>query len=248
MKNSLLIALMGFTLFVAGCGQPPSGGTTAGTTTGTTTTTTTSSTTPSATPSDTTAAPAGEVVTLTEVNIQYTVPPGWKKVQPDGKLLSSPNDDLAIVFLPTEGENVDAVLKGIGEELGKTLQKVEVKDQKSEKNANGLEVHEVNGTAEDKGKPVAWSVYVAQVEGSKPLVVLEYGAADAYEKNKDSYQALDDSFKPVEGGAATTGGAATGGSEPGDASPDATDASPDATDASPDGDASASPDSSDTDQ
>lgn len=229
MKNSLLIALMGFTLFVAGCGQPPSGGGTTGTTTTTssTTTTTDKSMTPSATATE--SGGTSETVTMTEVNIQYTLPAGWKK-DADGNLTTE-NEDLAVFFVPTEAENVEAAGKAIGEELGKVLQNVKVDRESSEKNASGLEMQSIEGTAEHEGKPVRWSVDIMQSNGAKPLIVLEFAEADAYEKHQKDYGEFANSFAPIQGAGDMTpsdnGSPDENGGEPGDDA-SSSDASPDA--------------------
>lgn len=121
--------------------------------------------------------------------ITFDLPAGWKAEQDGEQLTVSPaGGGVAVVFWMTEQDNFDAVMKALGEELGKQLKNLKFDGEPKEEPHNGMHHVAVSGSGEVEGHEVLFSADVLQAK--KPLIVLTFGSAENLQKHSAEYSKL----------------------------------------------------------
>ena len=155
------------------------------------------SATPAASGSPAAAGGKGELVTFETAGMSYEIPAGWKKVKEDGTVITSADEKMVAVFIEPEQNDIDEILKNIGKEIDKVVKDAKVEGEDSSHEINGMHSRSVSGTGKIEGKDAEWSVEVIGVK--KPLIVVEFAEKGAFEANKATYEAFENSFRPAEG-------------------------------------------------
>lgn len=165
----------------------------------------------------------GNTVKFPEAGVQFTVPAGWTTSSEGGNVsITSPDNQIAAMFFFPPQEEAKATAEAMGELVDEMLDNVKPDPEPRTGEMAGMQWVTVTGTGELEGTPVNWGVDMVQAR--KPVVVFYLGEAAAWEANKATLEAFDESFLPLEGDGAAggdEGGAdASGGDEAaGDASP-----------------------------
>jgi hypothetical protein len=129
--------------------------------------------------------------------IKFTLPAGWK-AKPDGEVItvSSPDDALQMVFWVPEEDTLDAAVKDLDNELGKTIKNIKTTGKETKDTHNGMPHYSVSGTGEVEGTTIEWSVDV--LAAKKVVIILSFAAPGAWEKHSNSAAKFIDSIKKID--------------------------------------------------
>ena len=138
-----------------------------------------------------------EVYRHEAAGIKFTLPAGWK-AKPDGEVItvSSPDDALQMVFWVPEEDTLDAAVKDLDNELGKTIKNIKTTGKETKDTHNGMPHYSVSGTGEVEGTTIEWSVDV--LAAKKVVIILSFAAPGAWEKHSNSAAKFIDSIKKID--------------------------------------------------
>jgi len=129
--------------------------------------------------------------------IKFTLPPGWK-AKPDGEVItvSTPDDALQMVFWVPEEDTLDAAVKDLDNELGKTIKNIKTTGKENKDTHNGMPHYSVSGTGEVEGTTIEWSVDI--LAAKKIVIILSFAAPGAWEKHSNSSAKFIDSIRKID--------------------------------------------------
>jgi hypothetical protein len=129
--------------------------------------------------------------------IKFTLPAGWK-AKPDGEVItvSTADDALQMVFWVPEEDTLDAAVKDLDNELGKTIKNIKTTGKEARDTHNGMPHYSVSGTGEVEGTTIEWSVDV--LAAKKVVIILSFAAPGAWEKHSNSASKFIDSIKKID--------------------------------------------------
>ena len=138
-----------------------------------------------------------EVYRHEAAGIKFTLPAGWK-AKPEGEVItvSSPDDALQMVFWVPEEDTLDAAVKDLDNELGKTIKNIKTTGKETKDTHNGMPHYSVSGTGEVEGTTIEWSVDV--LAAKKVVIILSFAAPGAWEKHSNSAAKFIDSIKKID--------------------------------------------------
>jgi len=138
-----------------------------------------------------------EVYRHEAAGIKFTLPTGWK-AKPDGEVItvSSPDDALQMVFWVPEEDTLDAAVKDLDNEIGKTIKNIKTTGKEAKDTHNGMPHYSVSGTGEVEGTTIEWSVDV--LAAKKVVIILSFAAPGAWEKHSNSAAKFIDSIKKID--------------------------------------------------
>lgn len=137
-------------------------------------------------------------LTHSPAQVEITVPDTWKSSQDgDTMTLTSPDEEMAVVFNVLEADQADKALETMDKELEKAIGEItwENDGKFSEESINGMTTYMWNG----KAKGGAMSVDCLQIDtpSEKSLVVYWFGTADAEKKFDADIQTIVKGLKPL---------------------------------------------------
>jgi len=129
--------------------------------------------------------------------IKFTLPAGWK-AKPDGEVItvSTADDALQMVFWVPEEDTLDAAVKDLDNELGKTIKNIKTTGKEARDTHNGMPHYSVSGTGDVEGTTIEWSVDV--LAAKKVVIILSFAAPGAWEKHSSSASKFIDSIKKID--------------------------------------------------
>ena len=132
-----------------------------------------------------------------EAGVEFTLPKGWK-AKPDGEVITvSPADDsLQMVFWVPDEDTFDAAVKGLDNELGKTVKNVKITDKGTADKHNGMSHFSEGGTGVVNGATIEWSVDV--LAAKKVVIILTFAAPGIAEKHAEEAAQFITSIKRTE--------------------------------------------------
>ncbi len=138
-----------------------------------------------------------EVYRHEAAGIKFTLPPGWK-AKPDGEVItvSTPDDALQMVFWVPEEDTLDAAVKDLDNELGKTIKNIKTTGKENKDTHNGMPHYSVSGTGEVEGTTIEWSVDI--LAAKKIVIILSFAAPGAWEKHSNSSAKFIDSIRKID--------------------------------------------------
>ncbi|MEK6335417.1 MAG: hypothetical protein AABM67_10745 [Acidobacteriota bacterium] len=133
----------------------------------------------------------------TGAGVKFVLPAGWK-AKPDGEVItvSTPDDALQMVFWVPEEETLDAAVKDLDSELGKTIKNIKMSGKGTRDTHNGMAHYSVDGTGEVDGTTIEWSVDV--LAARKIVIILSFAAPGAWEKHSDDASKFIGSIRRIE--------------------------------------------------
>lgn len=136
----------------------------------------------------------GTVYTHAAGGIQFTAPANWK-AEPDGDVLTltSPNEELSMVFFVSNKKDFAAATEGIADELDKIIKNVKFDTEGEVQEINGLESFVINGTGTIEGVAIEWDLTV--INAKKPTIVVTFATKAAIQKYFNQYVELLKSIK-----------------------------------------------------
>jgi len=131
-----------------------------------------------------------------EAGVQFELPRGWK-AKPDGEVItvSTADDSLQMVFWVPDEDTLDAAVKDLDTELGKTVQKIKTTDKGTSDTHNGMPHFSEGGTGEVNGTTIEWSVDV--LAAKKVVIILTFAAPGIAEKHADEALKFITSIKKI---------------------------------------------------
>ena len=138
-----------------------------------------------------------EVYRHTGAGVKFVLPAGWK-AKPDGEVItvSTADDALQMVFWVPEEDTLDAAVKDLGNELGKTIKSVKITGKETRDTHNGMQHYSVDGTGEVDGTTIEWSVDV--LAARKIVIILSFAAPGAWEKHSNAASKFIDSIRKID--------------------------------------------------
>ncbi len=129
--------------------------------------------------------------------VKFTLPAGWK-AKPDGEVItvSTADDALQMVFWVPEEDTLDAAVKDLDSELGKTIKNIKTTGKETKDTHNGMPHYSVSGTGEVEGTTIEWSVDV--LAAKKVVLILSFAAPGAWEKHANSAAKFIDSIRKID--------------------------------------------------
>jgi len=133
----------------------------------------------------------------TSAGVKFVLPKGWK-AKPDGEVItvSTADDALQMVFWVPEEDTLDAAVKDLDKELGKTIKNVKMNGKGNRDTHNGMPHFSVDGTGEVEGTTIEWSVDV--LAAKKIVIILSFAAPGAWENHANSAAKFIDSIRRIE--------------------------------------------------
>ena len=129
--------------------------------------------------------------------VKFVLPKGWK-AKPDGEVItvSTADDALQMVFWVPEEDTLDAAVKDLDRELGKTIKNIKMTSKGNKDTHNGMPHYSVDGTGEVGGTTIEWSVDV--LAAKKIVLILSFAAPGAWENHANSAAKFIDSIRRIE--------------------------------------------------
>src|SRR6267142_4375893 len=139
----------------------------------------------------------GQTFSHKAAGVQFELPKGWK-AKPDGEVVtvSTPDDSLQMVFWVPEEDTLEAAVKDLGNELGKTIKNIKTTGKEARDTHNGMPHYSASGTGEVEGTTIEWSVDV--LAAKKVVIILSFAAPGAWEKHSNSAAKFIDSIKKID--------------------------------------------------
>jgi hypothetical protein len=128
--------------------------------------------------------------------VKFVLPKGWK-AKPDGEVItvSTSDDALQMVFWVPEEDTLDAAVKDLDNELGKTIKNIKTTGKETRDTHNGMPHYSVSGTGEVDGTTIEWSVDV--LAARKIVIILSFAAPGAWEQHADGAAKFIDSIRRI---------------------------------------------------
>jgi hypothetical protein len=144
-----------------------------------------------------TVAQENEVYRHEAAGIKFTLPAGWK-AKPDGEVItvSTADDALQMVFWVPEEETLEAAVKDLGNELGKTIKNIKTTGKEARDTHNGMPHYSTSGTGEVEGTTIEWSVDV--LAAKKVVIILTFAAPGAWQTHSNSTAKFIDSIRKID--------------------------------------------------
>ena len=138
-----------------------------------------------------------EVFRHEAAGIKFTLPAGWK-AKPDGEVItvSTADDALQMVFWVPEEDTLEAAVKDLSNELGKTIKNIKTTGKETTDTHNGMPHYSASGTGEVEGTTIEWSVDV--LAAKKVVIILSFAAPGAWEKHSNSAAKFIDSIRKID--------------------------------------------------
>jgi hypothetical protein len=138
-----------------------------------------------------------DVYRHTAAGVKFVLPKGWK-AKPDGEVItvSTADDALQMVFWVPEEDTLDAAVKDLDRELGKTIKNIKINGKGNRDTHNGMAHYSVDGTGEVEGTTIEWSVDV--LAAKKIVLILSFAAPGAWENHANDAAKFIDSIRRIE--------------------------------------------------
>jgi hypothetical protein len=132
-----------------------------------------------------------------QAGIKFVLPKGWK-AQPEAEVItvSTPDDTLQMVFWVPDEDTLDAAVKDLDNELGKTVKNIKITGKETRDTHNGMPHYSVSGTGDVEGTTIEWSVDV--LAAKKIVIILSFAAPGAWEKHADDAAKFIDSIRKID--------------------------------------------------
>lgn len=147
------------------------------------------------------AAPAYAQVAETKVHaeagVEIGVPAGWS-AEPDEDMLvlASPDEGVALVLMVLEGEDLEAALDALDEELAALVSDIEVSGEPEAIETAGMSGISIEGRGKMDGADVELALVVLESPTGKMLLLLGMGEKGAVETHERAISEVFMSLKP----------------------------------------------------
>ena len=131
-----------------------------------------------------------------KAGIRLKAPDGWTtKLNGEQLTMSPPDDSMKIITWVPEGDFQEAI-KDLEHKLSQRIQHMKTNKDGTENSINGMPTYTVAGTGQIDQEDIEWSVDIIKAP-KRPVIVLSFAKAGAWEKHQDDIKQLVDSIKPT---------------------------------------------------
>ena len=131
-----------------------------------------------------------------KAGIRLQAPEGWTtKLNGEQLTMSPPDDSMKIITWVPEGD-FRAAIKDLDRKLSERIQHMKTNKDGSESSINGMPTYTIAGTGQIDAEDIEWSVDIIKAP-KKPVIVLSFAKAGAWEKHQDDISQLVASIKPT---------------------------------------------------
>lgn len=131
-----------------------------------------------------------------KAGIRLQAPKGWtSKLNGEQLTLSPPDDSMKIITWVPEGD-FQAAIKDLEHKLSQRIQHLKTNKDGTENSINGMPTYTIAGTGQIDGEDIEWSVDIIKAP-KRPVIVLSFAKAGAWEKHQDDIKQLVASIKPT---------------------------------------------------
>jgi predicted Zn-dependent protease len=131
-----------------------------------------------------------------KAGIRLQAPEGWTtKLNGEQLTMSPPDDSMKIITWVPEGD-FQAAIKDLEHKLSQRIQHMKTNKDGTESSINGMPTYTIAGTGQIDQEDVEWSVDIIKAP-KRPVIVLSFAKAGAWEKHQDDIKQLVSSIKPT---------------------------------------------------
>jgi predicted Zn-dependent protease len=131
-----------------------------------------------------------------KAGIRLKAPDGWTtKLNGEQLTMSPPDDSMKIITWVPEGDFQEAI-KDLEHKLSQRIQHMKTNKDGTENSINGMPTYTIAGTGQIDQEDIQWSVDIIKAP-KRPVIVLSFAKAGAWEKHQDDIKQLVDSIKPT---------------------------------------------------
>jgi predicted Zn-dependent protease len=131
-----------------------------------------------------------------KAGIRLKAPDGWTtKLNGEQLTMSPPDDSMKIITWVPEGDFQEAI-KDLEHKLSQRIQHMKTNKDGTENSINGMPTYTIAGTGQIDREDIQWSVDIIKAP-KRPVIVLSFAKAGAWEKHQDDIKQLVDSIKPT---------------------------------------------------
>ena len=131
-----------------------------------------------------------------KAGIRLKAPAGWTtKLNGEQLTMSPPDDSMKIITWVPEGDFQEAI-KDLEHKLSQRIQHMKTNKDGTENSINGMPTYTVAGTGQIDQEDIEWSVDIIKAP-KRPVIVLSFAKAGAWEKHQDDIKQLVASIKPT---------------------------------------------------
>ena len=131
-----------------------------------------------------------------KAGIRLKAPDGWTtKLNGEQLTMSPPDDSMKIITWVPEGDFQEAI-KDLEHKLSQRIQHMKTNKDGTENSINGMPTYTVAGTGQIDREDIEWSVDIIKAP-KRPVIVLSFAKAGAWEKHQDDIKQLVASIKPT---------------------------------------------------
>ena len=131
-----------------------------------------------------------------KAGIRLKAPDGWTtKLNGEQLTMSPPDDSMKIITWVPEGDFQEAI-KDLEHKLSQRIQHMKTNKDGTENSINGMPTYTVAGTGQIDREDIEWSVDIIKAP-KRPVIVLSFAKAGAWEKHQDDIKQLVSSIKPT---------------------------------------------------
>jgi predicted Zn-dependent protease len=131
-----------------------------------------------------------------KAGIRLKAPDGWTtKLNGEQLTMSPPDDSMKIITWVPEGDFQEAI-KDLEHKLSQRIQHMKTNKDGTENSINGMPTYTIAGTGQIDQEDIEWSVDIIKAP-KRPVIVLSFAKAGAWEKHQDDIKQLVSSIKPT---------------------------------------------------
>lgn len=131
-----------------------------------------------------------------KAGIRLKAPEGWTtKLNGEQLTMSPPDDSMKIITWVPEGDFQEAI-KDLEHKLSQRIQHMKTNKDGTENSINGMPTYTIAGTGQIDQEDIEWSVDIIKAP-KRPVIVLSFAKAGAWEKHQDDIKQLVSSIKPT---------------------------------------------------
>jgi predicted Zn-dependent protease len=131
-----------------------------------------------------------------KAGIRLKAPEGWTtKLNGEQLTMSPPDDSMKIITWVPEGDFQEAI-KDLEHKLSQRIQHMKTNKDGTENSINGMPTYTIAGTGQIDQEDIEWSVDIIKAP-KRPVIVLSFAKAGAWEKHQDDIKQLVASIKPT---------------------------------------------------
>lgn len=138
-----------------------------------------------------------EELTHKEAQVKLWAPDDWEQEQEDDTLtITSPDEDIAVIFSIFESDDLEAAVDGLAEGLDEFIEDAELMGDPAKGDINGMPTVAIDAKGTVDGEDVYASILLVNTPADKLLICLAIGEKEAVEADAKTIQKIFKGMKP----------------------------------------------------